>query len=465
MRLTFYGAAGEVTGSQHLLELDGFRCLFDCGLFQGRRSESREKNELLHCRPSDLDAVFLSHAHIDHCGRLPQLIKEGFEGPIFCTPTTSRIAELMLRDSAYIQQEDAKYLSKKLPKGSPRVDPLYTIDDAVQTIKQFEPISYHTPEDVFEGVNVQFHDAGHILGSAITELTVRDGGKEKRVVFTGDLGRRGMPLLRDPEPVDAPDVLISECLYAGRVHPPPADLQDALKRQIDETFSKGGRLILPAFSLGRTQQVLYFLNELSNAGELPEGMPIVVDSPLATKLTDVFRDAQHIMDKDVQDVLKYDDDVLSFPTLAFCRRREDSIALNHSKQSFVVISASGMCENGRVVHHLKHSIEDDRNTVGLLGYQAPGTLGSAIAERRKTVNIFGRPYELNANVEQLSGLSAHADTHDIKWWFDSVGQTGSIGQLFMVHGEHEGAEAMRQLVGEHCSERPVAPTFGDSFEV
>ena len=465
MRLTFYGAAGEVTGSQHLLEIDGFRCLLDCGMFQGRRHEARQKNETLHCDPPNVDAVFLSHAHIDHCGRLPQLVAAGFTGPIFCTPTTARIAELMLRDSAYIQQEDAKYLSKKLPEGSPRVDPLYTVDDAVQTIKQFEPISYHETEQVFEGVSVRFSDAGHILGSAITELTLIDEGKEKRVVFSGDLGRRGMPLLRDPEPVDAADVVIAECLYAGRVHPPPADLQAALLRLIEKADKTGGRLILPAFSLGRTQQVLYFLNQLFNAGQLPEEFPVVVDSPLATKLTDIFRDAQHIMDADVQAVLKYDDDVLGFPTLAFCRRREDSIALNRSDKAFAVISASGMCDNGRVVHHLKHGLPGNDNTVALLGYQAPGTLGHKLASGQKEVPIFGRDVPVNAEVELLAGLSAHADTEDIKFWFDRMGETGSIGRLFMVHGEPDSAEAMRQLVGEHCAEDPTMPTFGDSFEV
>ena len=465
MRLTFYGAAGEVTGSQHLLELDGFRCLFDCGMFQGRRRESREKNETLHCRPKDLDAVFLSHAHIDHCGRLPQLVAAGFEGPIFCTPTTAEIAGLMLRDSAYIQQEDAKYLSKKLPPDAPRFEPLYTLDDTIQTIKQFEPIPYHQTETPFEGVQVRFSDAGHILGSAITELTVRDGGKEKRIVFTGDLGRRGMPLLRDPEPVDAADVVIAECLYAGRVHPPPADLQSALKRLIDKADREGGRLILPAFSLGRTQQVLYFLNQLSNAGQLPEKMPVVVDSPLATKLTDIFRDSQHVMDADVQEVRKYDDDVLGFPTLAFCRRREDSIALNKSKKPFAVISASGMCDNGRVVHHLKHGLPHEQNTVAILGYQAYGTLGRKLTDGAKEVSIFGRPVEVNAQIEQLAGLSAHADTEDFKYWFDAMGQTGSIGNLFMVHGEHESAKNMAQLVGEHCAEEPIMPTLGDSFEL
>ena len=465
MRLTFYGAAGEVTGSQHLLELDGFRCLFDCGLFQGRRREARQKNEDLHCKPKDLDAVFLSHAHIDHCGRLPQLVAAGFKGPIFCTPTTARIAELMLRDSAYIQQEDAKYLSKKLPPDAPRYEPLYTIDDAVQTARQFEPISYHDTQEVFSGVTLRLADAGHILGSAIVELNVRDEGRERRVVFTGDLGRRGMPLLRDPEPVDAPDVLISECLYAGRVHPPPADLQSALQRLLAAAHESGGRLILPAFSLGRTQQVLYFLNQLSNSDQLPGDMPIVVDSPLATKLTDIFKDAQHIMDADVQEVRTYDDDVLGFPTLAYCRRREDSIALNRSEKSFAVISASGMCDNGRVVHHLKHGLPDSNNTVAILGYQAHGTLGRKLTDGAREVSIFGRPVAVNAKIEQLSGLSAHADTNDFKYWFDAVGQTGSIGKLFMVHGEHDSARSLSQLVGEHCAEEPVMPTFGDRFEV
>lgn len=466
MKLTFFGAAGEVTGSQHLLEAEAgghFRMLFDCGLFQGARKESRMKNESFDHDPKLLDCLVLSHAHIDHCGRVPQLVAAGFKGPIFCTKATADIIELMLLDSAKIQEEDAAYMADKLGPDDPAATPLYTTDDVVQTMRQVEALDYHQPTNIFDGVRLTFHHAGHILGSAISELVIREGSQDTRVVFTGDMGRRDMPLLNDPEPVEAPDILISECLYAGRTHPSPGDIKTTLGELVMAAKQKDSRLVLPAFSLGRTQQVLYYLNELWNEQKLAP-IPIFVDSPLATRLTAIYRSQTDIMDDDVQETLVDDDDVFKFPTLFYVRKRDGSIALNRREGAFAVISASGMCENGRVVHHLAHSIEDPKNDICLLGYQAPRTTGRRLADRDETVRIHGKRYELNATVHQLSGLSAHADQTDLYWWFEKVAETGPIDRAFFVHGEPEMAADMDSLVGEFV-QRSDTPKRGQSFEI
>lgn len=343
MKITFLGAAGEVTGSQHLIETSNRRLLLDCGFFQGPRARSRELNEKFFCEPKTLDAVFLSHAHIDHCGNLPGLYRAGFRGPVFCTEATADLAELMLRDSAHIQQEDAKYLSKKLKPGHPRIDPLYTDEDVDGLMKLMEPLAFHTWHSLGKDVRVRFLPAGHILGSAITELQVRDRGEGRTIVFSGDLGRRDMPLLVDPEPIEGCDVLICESTYGNRNHMPSSDLKAELARIIRDASKVGGRVIIPAFSLGRTQQVVYYLNELFNEGALAP-IPVFVDSPLATRVTRVFRRYDHTMNEDVRDTLQYDDDIFAFDGLTYVGSQDESRAINKLEGSCVIISAGGMCE-------------------------------------------------------------------------------------------------------------------------
>ena len=466
MKITFLGAAGEVTGSQHLIETSHRRILLDCGFFQGRRAESRKKNETFHCDPKNLDAVILSHAHIDHCGNLPQLYRKGFRGPVFCTDATADIAEIMLMDSAKIQREDAKYLSRKLEGDHPPVEPLYTDDDVRELIKNFEPCPFSEWQSLSENneVRVRFHTAGHVLGSAIVELELKDGTDQKRVVFSGDLGRRGMPLLKDPVPVEGADVLICESTYGSRVHPPPQDIKTQLKKIIGEAYVKGGRVIIPAFSFGRTQQIVYFLNELTNSGEL-FCLPMFLDSPLASRLTHVFRRYDHTLDSDVQETLKFDDDPFGFHCLTEIENQEQSIELNKRRGAFVVIAASGMCENGRVVHHLKQALPREENTVILMGYQAPHTTGRRIAEKQKYVRIHDRDVACKANILQLEGLSAHADVLDFKWWFEESSKRGHFGQVFLVHGEPDSAKALSQTIRDYCDEEPIIPQFGDSFEI
>ena len=464
MKLTFFGAAGEVTGSQHLIEVGARRILLDCGLFQGRRAESRAKNEQFHCRPQDLDAVILSHAHIDHCGNLPGLYRAGFRGDVFCTQATADVAELMLTDSARIQVEDAKYLARRLQPGQPVVEPLYSSEDVAGLVGSFQPLSYHQWHELADDVRVRFSDSGHILGSAITELEVEEHGEIRRIVYTGDLGRRGLPLLRDPEIVEGCDVLITESTYGNRVHPSPDDLMGELKRIIDEAAIVGGRVVVPAFSLGRTQHLVYFLNELSNRGEL-SSVPVYVDSPLARRVTRVYRDHKDIMDDDVQELMREDSDPFGFPELTYVGRQDESIELNRRDGAFVVISASGMCEGGRALHHLKHAVPHVENTIVLIGFQGRHTLGRKIADRQPHVRIYDDEYALRANVEMLSGLSAHADALDFRWWFEAMHATSSIGQAFIVHGEGDGAQAQAATLDEFCDEPPIIAEPGHTYEV
>ncbi len=465
MKITFLGAAGEVTGSQHLIETDSARLLLDCGLFQGRADETRPKNERFRCVPQKIDAVILSHAHIDHCGNLPGLFKAGFRGPIFCSKATGDIASIMLRDSARIQEEDARYSRKKHSDGRGHdAKPLYTEEDAKKTTKLFEDVPFHEWTELMEGVRLRLHHAGHILGACIVELDLLDAGEWKRLVFTGDLGRRDQPILMDPETVERCDVLITESTYGDRIHPEAGNVKAELRRVICEASRKNGKVIIPAFSLGRTQMLVYLLNELRNEDAMCR-VPVFIDSPLAIRLTDVHRSHSDVMDSDVQETLKHDDDVFDFPGLTYVQSQDESIALNRREGPFVVIAAGGMCENGRVVHHLKHSVANENDTIMIIGFQAEHTLGRKIVERRPELRIHGQTLPLKAKVEIINGLSAHADAGDFQWWFGELLRNGGAGQIFLVHGESKSAAALAKIV-EDCSDLPpIIPQFGQSFEV
>jgi metallo-beta-lactamase family protein len=464
MKITFLGAAGEVTGSQHLIECGGLRVLLDCGLFQGHREDSRQKNESFSCQPKDLDAVILSHAHVDHCGNLPGLYKAGFRGPIFCTNATADVADLMMLDCAKIQEEDARYLMRHRATNLPPIVPLYTTEHAEQVSKLFEPLAYGEWHELAPELRIRFRDAGHILGSAITEMEFREKSDVRRVVFTGDLGRRSLPVLRDPELVDDCEILITESTYANRIHPDPGDLKAALLKIVREAQGTGGKVIIPAFSLGRTQNVVYFLNELYNSGELPK-VPVYVDSPLSRKLTAVHSKHVDILDAEAQKMLHSDEDPFMFPGLRYIGTQQESMALNNQAGPMVIIAASGMCESGRVVHHLKHGVSDPKNIVLIIGYQAEYTLGRRLIEQRPYVRIFDREYPLRARVEKLNGLSAHADAEDFRWWCGHLGRSSGISQAFIVHGEHDAAEAMAGILHDFCDHDPVVVKRFQSFEL
>jgi metallo-beta-lactamase family protein len=464
LKITFYGAAGEVTGSQHLLETDTLRVLLDCGLFQGRRAEAYAKNRQLRCQPKTLDGVILSHAHIDHCGNLPGLFRAGYRGPIFCTPATADVTALMLKDSVHIQLEDARYLSEHASPGAPPIEPLYGEDEVKGVIKLLEPLGYAEWHELSPALELRFSEAGHILGSAVTEIELADKGEDRRIVFTGDLGRRGLPLLRDPQPVGGCDVLISESTYGGAVHPPVGDLKERLLAIIERAEQNEGKVIIPAFSLGRTQQVIYFLHELERSGKLPR-IPIFVDSPLANRVTEIYERHHELLDAESLRVLRSDRELFTFPMLTYIQTQKESIRLNRLEGPFVVISASGMCESGRVRHHLKHAVEDPRNTIVLIGFQAEHTLGRRIAERQPVLTIFDREYHLRARVEKLDGLSAHADAEDFKWYFSQMSAESHIGRAFLVHGERAGARSLAHILHDLCDEDPAIPAANQSFEV
>lgn len=464
MKITFLGAAGEVTGSQHLIETESKRILLDCGLFQGRAFETESKNKKFRCHPRQVDCVVLSHAHIDHSGRLPALYRAGFRGPVYCTRATADIATIMLRDSARIQQEDARYTNRKRQCGEPEIRPLYDEDDARRISRSFEYLAMGEWHELAEDMRLRLLHAGHILGSAICELDLRENGDWKRIVFTGDLGRRDKPLLNEPETIERCDVVITESTYGNRIHPDAGDVKAQLQCVISNAATRGGRVVIPAFSLGRTQMIVYLLNQLRNENALCH-VPVYIDSPLATRLTEIYRDHQEDMDEDVRETLKCDDDIFDFEGLTYIRSRDESIALNRAEGPFVVISASGMCENGRVVHHIKHAVGDARNAILIIGFQGRHTLGRQLVEQRDTVRIFGRPYARRCHVETINGLSAHGDAEDLRWWFRNLQRNGGAGRAFIVHGEEKSAEALAKLIEDCCDERPAIPQFGDSFEI
>lgn len=443
MTIDFLGAAGTVTGSMHLLTTDtGRRILLDCGLYQGRREEAYQINSDLPFDPTKLDAVILSHAHIDHSGNLPSLVKgkrdERYRGPIYATYATRDLCSIMLPDSAEIQESDVSYLRRhgKTPR-----DPLYTMEDALRALNRFRSIPYEHAFQVTPDVQASFHDAGHILGSAVVVLEIdRADDTRTRLCFTGDLGRPGRPILRDPVQVGDVDVLISESTYGGRTHPSYPDLMEDLRRTIHEVVSRGGRVVIPAFAVGRTQDIVYLLNVLFEDGRLPR-VPIYVDSPLAMSATDIFRIHPECFNDRVRKLMASDPDPFGFAGLTFIRSVDESKSLNRSSHPCVIIAASGMMEAGRVVHHLMHSIEDERNMVLVVGFQAEHTLGRRIVEKQERVNIMGEQFRLKAQVRTINGLSAHADGGELVTYISTMDRE-RLRNIFLVHGEPEASAAL-----------------------
>jgi len=445
MQISFHGAARTVTGSQHLIFVNNTFILLDCGLYQGSRAKSYERNLNLPYDPRLIDVVILSHAHIDHSGNLPNLVKQGFTGDIIASAATRDLAATMLPDSGYIQERDVEYVNKhRRRRGQDPITPLYTHVDAVKALDYFITQNYHRRRLIAPNIYLTFHEAGHMLGSCIVQLdiTEQDSGREITLVFSGDLGRTGIPIIRDPEFIDGADVLIMESTYGNRLHEPYDDSTQKLKKIVNDTYKRGGSIVMPAFAVGRTQQLVLSLHELAEKGEIPR-MPIYVDSPLAVDATSVFRLHPECYDMEMQAFMN-DFDVrnpFGFDDLTYIRKVSDSMALNTMREPHIVISASGMAEFGRILHHLKYRVENPNNTVLITGWQAAHTLGRRITEREEIVRIFGDEYQLKAQVEVLNGFSGHADRNEIVDWVRRMRQKPQ--QTFLVHGEEASALALK----------------------
>lgn len=446
MHLEFQGATRSVTGSMHMLTVGGSTILLDCGIFHGHRPEAWERNSKFPFDPSAISAVILSHAHIDHSGNLPGLVKQGFSGRVYATHATRSLCEVMLRDSAHIQQRDVEYINKKHRKrGHPPVDALYDQSDVDATIPLFRGTDYSQSFEVSEGVTCRFEDAGHILGSASLSLTLRENGRACRLVFTGDLGRPNLPILRDPVFAGDPqgtDYLISECTYGGRFHAPVDAMSEQLLDPLRRACDRKGKIIIPAFSVGRTQELVYMLHSLSGRG-LIDNLPVFVDSPLSVNVTDVFRRHPECYDEETRKILASSgaNDPFGFETLTYIRTLDESMELNDRPGPFVVISASGMCEAGRVVHHLANSIGDPRNMVLIVGYQAEHTLGKKLVLREPVVNLFGEAHALRAEVLVLNSFSGHADRNELLAYHGHF-DWRKVKRAFLVHGDLDQAEKL-----------------------
>jgi metallo-beta-lactamase family protein len=444
MQISFHGAVQTVTGSQHLIRVGGRSLLLDCGLYQGKRDEARTRNRDFAFDPRGIDAVVLSHAHIDHSGNIPNLVKQGFRGKIICTTATADLCGAMLLDSGHIQEEDVEYANRQRRKHGERpVLPIYTQADAAEALQYFEGIEYERQYPLWPGATCILHDAGHMLGSAIVGLDFSPGKGEpaRRLVFTGDLGRPNVPLLCDPTLIEAADILLIESTYGSRTHPPIEESAEALKETIRRTSKRGGKVIIPAFAVERTQLLVYLLNKLYHQGELPD-IPLYVDSPLAVNVTDIFRRHTAYFDAETQDYLRGDPDhdIFGFKQLRYIRDVEQSKQLHNLRGPAVIISASGMAEAGRIQHHLKNNIEDSRNTILIVGWQAPNTLGRRLVEKAPVVRIFGMEYHLEAEVVTLNGFSNHADQPGLLSWAQAFKKPPA--RTFVVHGDPDAAEEL-----------------------
>jgi metallo-beta-lactamase family protein len=452
----------------HLVHVGGKRVLLDCGMYQGRRKVAFERNKKLPFDPKSVDAVILSHAHIDHSGNLPSLVRGGFKGPIYATSATRDLAAFMLLDSAKIQVNDVKYVNKKRKRKNQKpFEPLYDQQHAAQTLRQFRTVEYMQKFSPVDGVECEFHFAGHMLGAATVELNLRDKPEDNptKLVFSGDIGRAKVPILRDPQIVEGADYIIMEATYGNRNHQQGADATKVLKQAAQETFDTNGKLIIPAFSVGRTQEIVYRLNLLAESGELPK-IKVFVDSPLAVNATDVFRSHVECFDDDMVNAIleEEDQDPLMFRDLIYVRKTELSKALNRLKEPAIIISASGMCEGGRILHHLKNNIEKENTTVLFAGYQAPHTLGRIILEKRhEKIRIYGEEYELNCKVAKLEGSSGHADQEELLDWAKETCDRGNVKKIALVHCELDNAEEFRQRLAKRKMQPTIIPAMGDEM--
>lgn len=454
MKIKFCGATIGVTGSCHLLSTDSHRVLLDCGQFQGNKEMDDLNWEPFPFDPESIEAVILSHAHIDHCGRIPLLVKRGFKGDIFCTDATADLLQVMLLDSAYIHEKDAEWQSKKNARtGKPAVEPLYTVQDAERSLKLVKPILYDQLVELNDQMKIVFNDAGHILGSAITEIWVTENNQTSKIVFSGDLGVNNRPILRDPKKIKKADYLIMESTYGGRLHPENATSIDRLIHIIIDTVKRGGSVIIPAFAVGRTQELIYELNMFyehhPEYQEILGDLNVYIDSPMATTATEVFRKNAQVFDEETKELILSGDNPLDFKNLVFTRSTQESQALNMNRTPKIIISASGMCEAGRIRHHLKHNLWDPKNSIVFVGYQAEGTLGRALLDGVKEVKLFGETVIVAAEIHNLEGFSGHADQNGLLDWLGGFQKIPK--QIFLVHGEEQSkidfAKAAQERLG------------------
>jgi metallo-beta-lactamase family protein len=463
MHITFWGAARTVTGSQHLVEAVGQHILLDCGLFQGRRIESYAINQRLPFDARGVSAMILSHAHIDHCGNIPNLTRSGYDGEVVCTHATRDLCAIMLRDSGAIQEEDADYLNRHR-KGNQRIEPIYTLADAEASLRQFVSYDYHRPIKAAPGATVTFHDAGHMLGAAWESIELTDSNRTVRLCFSGDLGRDGLPILRDPEPMPEADYLIIESTYGNRIHEPIDEATPELSDAIRDAYERNGKVVIPAFAVGRTQDIVYRLNTLMSRNQLPN-VPIFVDSPLAVNVTEAFRMHPECYDEETRQVLMHDPDgnVFGFSRLTYIRSVEQSKALNDLNGSAVIISASGMCENGRILHHLRHTIEDPKNLILFVSFQAPETLGAKILRGDPYVKILGDEFNVRAEIRRIEAFSGHGDRNGLLNWVRP--QAKNLRSVFLVHGEIDAMTALAEGMRDIGVRRVEMPRRGETFEL
>ena len=465
MKITFYGAARTVTGSCHMVEAAGKKFLIDCGLFQGNLTDQMLNYEDFPFNIQDVDFVILTHAHIDHSGRIPKLYKAGFTGTVYATSATVDLCSIMLPDSGHIQEKEIEWVNKKRRRaGKKENDPMYTAQDGIDSLKLFHGIEYEDQVVINENLSFRLVDAGHMLGSAIVEIFVKEDGKTKKIVFSGDLGNLNMPIINDPTYIDGADTLVMESTYGDRLHSKMDTDSEKLIDIILETYRRGGNLIIPSFAVGRTQEILYEINKYAANEKISEELykiPVYVDSPLAVSATKVFEENPEYYDEDALKYLLNGDNPLEFKNLHFVQTSDESRALNEDLTPKIIISASGMCEVGRIKHHLKHNLYRPECTVLFVGYQAEGTLGRKILNGEKLVKIFGEEIAVNADIKYLDAFSGHADKDGLIGWIDKM--ENKPKNIFLVHGEYQAQQALRSTINEKFKINPVIPSYEESY--
>ena len=461
LKLQFLGAVQNVTGSRHLLEINGTKLLVDCGLYQERQFRDRNWDPFT-VPPESIDAVLLTHAHLDHCGLLPKLVKEGFKGKIYCTDATAEIARIILLDSAKIQEEDAEYKKKRHKKEkrkSPRpIAPLYTMADAEACFPHFHNVKYRAPVQIKPGVEATFCDAGHVLGSSIIKVKASMNGESRTVLFSGDIGRPHRPIVRDPSLVDEADYVLVESTYGDRVHKGPEDTKQLIGDVINSTIQAGGNIIVPSFALERSQELLYFINELYRQNAIPH-MTVYLDSPMASRITKVFKRHRELYDKEMTEYVNNHESPFNLPGLEMAGSSDESKAINHVRKSVMIIAGSGMCTGGRIKHHLVNNISKRQNTIMFVGYQAVGTLGRRIVNGEKEVRILGKEYPVKARIERINGFSAHADKEELLEWLSGLKRPPR--KVFVVHGESESALHFGEFLRGKTGWQVDVPSYQD----